>query len=128
MDSALGFALGRGFASLTPAGVAIRCFSVLAHDRPLRRTVLLVAKVAPDLGAALALLGSVTLLYAWFATLVFPNTSKEGKAVFPTYAESLWQLLILATTSNYPDVQMRAYSRNRATFFFFGSFLVICLW
>ena len=53
---------------------------------------------------------------------------RPGAEVFPDFEAGAWQLYILATTSNFPDIMMRAYASNRLTFLFFGSFLVVCLW
>ena len=126
-DAAAAFCAG-GAASLTPASALCRCLLVLTHDRNVRTQLRLIARVAPDVLSVLALLGCVVLLYAWFATLIFQNETAEGREVFPTYGASVWQLFILVTTSNFPDVMQRAYAKNRATFLFFALFLVLCLW
>ena len=38
----------------------------------------------------------------------------------PTLSESMWSLLILMTTANYPDVMMPAYADQRAAVFYFA--------
>ena len=50
---------------------------------------------------------------AYLATLVFPAGTAEGDAVMSGYAEAAWQLLILLTTANFPDVMMPAYTQVR---------------
>ena len=55
---------------------------------------------------------------------LFPPESAEG-AQLPTLSEASWQLLILLTTANFPDVMMPAYSEARLTCLFFIFFVVV---
>ena len=34
--------------------------------------------------------------------------------------DSFWNMMVLMTTSNYPDVMLPAYQQNRGYFYFFG--------
>ena len=43
--------------------------------------------------------------------------------VFPTVGEAVWQLFILLTTANFPDVMMPAYAAHRAAAIFFLAFV-----
>jgi two pore calcium channel protein 3 len=36
----------------------------------------------------------------------------SGEAYFPTFLESYWDLYVLATTANSPDIMMPAYEEN----------------
>ena len=38
---------------------------------------------------------------------------------------SFWNMMVLMTTSNYPDVMLLAYQQNRTYFLFFGSYLLL---
>ena len=49
---------------------------------------------------------SAIALYAYAATLVFGGETAEGRAVFPDFGAAAWQLLILVTTANFPDVMI----------------------
>ena len=51
----------------------------------------------------------------------------EGQAYFPTIPDAMFNLLVLLTTANYPDVMMPAYKVSRLYVIFFIAFLVIGL-
>ncbi|OQS07020.1 two pore calcium channel protein 1 [Thraustotheca clavata] len=59
--------------------------------------------------------------FGWLATILFQDTA-EGLTM-SSYLESSWQMLILLTTANFPDVMMPAYSNSRWQAFFFIIFL-----
>ena len=39
-------------------------------------------------------------------------TQANGEPYFPTFVESYWELYVLATTANSPDIMMPAYEAN----------------
>ena len=89
----------------------------------LDRQLNLVARTIPQLaGAAIAVLVHL-IISTFFALLLF--SGEQRAAVFPTFGEGFYNLLILLTTSNYPDVMMPAYNGDRITFLFFLAFLLI---
>jgi hypothetical protein len=45
-----------------------------------------------------------------------------------TFSDSLYNIVILFTTSNFPDVALPAYSDSRASILFFVIFLIIALY
>ena len=54
-------------------------------------------------------LGLLFLLFAsWVAYVMFEDT-QQGKTVFTSYLTTLYQMFILFTTSNNPDVWIPAY-------------------
>ena len=53
--------------------------------------------------------------------------SIEGNTNYLNLTTSLWNMLILITTSNYPDIMLPSYSVNGAWFFFFAFlFFLVC--
>lgn len=115
-----------GFQS--PVTCLARLSVVLCYDRILRTQLAIVLRVIPELCALCILLGLALGAYAWFGTLLWRDRTAQGREIFTTYPQSLWQLLITITTANFPDVMMRAYAANRAAFFFFGSFVILSLY
>ena len=47
--------------------------------------------------------------------------------IFPDILTSYYNMLILLTTANFPDVMLPAYLHNRAAFFFWMIFLTLGL-
>ena len=54
--------------------------------------------------------------------------SLEGFIYFPTTGEAYYQMLILMTTANFPDVMLPAYNEHRYTSLFFIVYLLIGLY
>ncbi|XP_045157394.2 uncharacterized protein LOC123523795 [Mercenaria mercenaria] len=52
----------------------------------------------------------------------------DGSEYFKNYLESFWQLYILVTTANNPDVMMPAYDKNRWYCLFFTVYIILCLY
>jgi two pore calcium channel protein, plant len=52
---------------------------------------------------------------------------QEGYEQFSSYLDSVWSLLILLTTANYPDVMMAAYAQYRVSCIFFIIYLIVGL-
>ena len=66
------------------------------------------------------------LFFGWMGSRLFKG-QPEGASVCPDQFECTWQILILMTTSNYPDVSLDAYGTNRAYIIFFLIYLIIGL-
>lgn len=63
---------------------------------------------------AVAFLSVIFLFWSgWFCIISFPPNTNEGAEVMPDIVEAMWQLLILLTTANFPDVMLPAYTDNR---------------
>jgi hypothetical protein len=85
----------------------------------------LFASILPDFVPVFILVSFYVIFFAFFGILAFQNDTVEGSEDFCSFRRSLWSLLILLTTANFPDVMMPAYSNNRAAAIFFISFVVI---
>ena len=77
-----------------------------------------------DFAAVAALIVIFVAFAAWTATLLFLPSSPEGE-ILPDFIEASWQLFILLTTANYPDVMMPAYTSNRLAALFFIAFVCV---
>ncbi|KAK8949545.1 Two pore calcium channel protein 1 [Platanthera zijinensis] len=53
------------------------------------------------------------LFSSWLAYLIFEDTL-QGKTVFSSYGTTLYQMFVLFTTSNNPDVWIPAYNKDRS--------------
>ena len=65
--------------------------------------------------------------YTWVGLALFPRGTAQGDEVFTSPSETYWQLTVLATTANFPDVAQRAYAANRLSMLYFGTFMGLCV-
>ena len=111
-----------------PIGPYVRVALVVVHSHQVRNQLRVVRQAVPSFAGVALLLLLFLLLASWLATILFPLDTAEGRDVMPSFGDAAWQLLILLSTANFPDVMMPAYAANRAAFLFFGTFLVLGLW
>ena len=78
-----------------------------------------------------AFLGSVELIEFVFKILIsflgqrlFSGTI-EGVQYFNTYIYSCFNMLVLLTTANFPDIMLPAYEKSRAASLFFIAYLLL---
>jgi heme/copper-type cytochrome/quinol oxidase subunit 2 len=64
--------------------------------------------------------------FSWMGNRLFSGTI-EGVQSFSTLPDAFFYMVVLLTTSNYPDVMMPSYSDNRMNAIFFITFLIIGL-
>ena len=64
--------------------------------------------------------------FSWMGNRLFSGTI-EGVSTFSTLPDAFFYMIVLLTTSNYPDVMMPSYSDNRLNAIFFITYLVIGL-
>eukprot|EP00908_Phaeocystis_cordata_P004364 Transcript_1475.p1 GENE.Transcript_1475~~Transcript_1475.p1 ORF type:complete len:839 (-),score=381.91 Transcript_1475:161-2677(-) len=103
----------------------LRAGLLMSYSIAVQQQVFLIQRAIPSFSAAAALLLLFILFAAYVATLVFPPGSAEGDAILTDFTEAGWQLLILLTTANYPDVMMPAYTQCRAAALFFAAFVML---
>ena len=65
--------------------------------------------------------------FAFVGMRIFAGTV-EGTRNFSTLPESFWNMFVLLTTANFPDIMLPAYYINRYMCLFFIFFLVFGLW
>ncbi len=66
------------------------------------------------------------MYFSWMGNLFYKGTV-QGVKYMNSFPDSAWSMLVLMTTSNYPNVMLPAYESNRANFIFFLIYLVVGL-
>ncbi|KAL3780686.1 hypothetical protein ACHAWO_009393 [Cyclotella atomus] len=92
--------------------------------RKFQREFLTFVKMIPAMFNILAILGVITVFYAWFGVTLFYDTP-QGKLAFPSLPEGVWSLWIMVTTANYPDVMMPSYNQHRFIALYFVSYMLV---
>uniref|UniRef100_A0A2P2LHX0 Two pore calcium channel protein 1 n=1 Tax=Rhizophora mucronata TaxID=61149 RepID=A0A2P2LHX0_RHIMU len=90
----------------------IRVVFFIVSIRDLQGSVLILAGMLGTYLNILALWLLFLLFSSWLAYVIFEDT-EPGKTVFSTYGDTLYQMLVLFTTSNNPDVWVPAYKVSR---------------
>ncbi|KAG0562969.1 hypothetical protein KC19_9G186300 [Ceratodon purpureus] len=114
------YVIPSGFIVSLPFRLApyLRVALVIVNTRGLRDCVRTLVGVIPEFVDIAALLGLYLLFSSWLAYVLFEDTV-QGNIVFTTYSTTLYQMSILFTTSNNPDVWLPAYKSSRFTSLFF---------
>ena len=77
----------------------------------------------------------LTLSYGWLGVVLFPRFGsgsgveavEEGEAYFRDLPTATWSLVVLTTTSNFPDIMIPAYNHSRWACVYFVTFLLLSL-
>ncbi|XP_030929788.1 two pore calcium channel protein 1B-like isoform X2 [Quercus lobata] len=102
----------------------IRVVFFVLNFRELRATIFILAGILDTYLNVLAL-GLLFLLFSsWLAYVMFEDT-QQGKIVFTSYGTTLYQMFILFTTSNNPDVWIPAYKASRWFCLFFVLYVLL---
>jgi len=99
---------------------------IIIFIRSLRESIRRIVLVVSDSKEILLLIIAYNLFFGWIGTILFRGT-QEGEQYFPNLTEGCWNLLILLTTANFPDIMLPAYHINKAYCAFFILYLVIGL-
>ncbi|KAH9107046.1 hypothetical protein AeMF1_017504 [Aphanomyces euteiches] len=102
-----------------------RLFIFMLTFHSIRSTYRKMYLVMAQVQNIISLVSLYVVFFAWLATILFQDT--EEATIMQSFGESCWQLLILLTTANFPDVMMPAYTRNRAYGLFFVVFVAFGL-
>lgn len=99
-------------AIITPAtffrlGPLVRICILANKSSRIRRELYLLAKIIPGL-ASLLLLTVLNLAFFAFFGLVLFHDIAGAEQYFGTFGRAMWQLWVLQTTSNFPDVRQSA--------------------
>ncbi|ESR60549.1 hypothetical protein CICLE_v10014388mg [Citrus x clementina] len=102
----------------------IRVVFFILNIRQLRDTLFVLAGMLGTYLNVLAL-GLLFLLFSsWLAYVIFEDTV-QGNMVFTSFGTTLYQMFVLFTTSNNPDVWIPAYKASRWYCLFFVLFVLI---
>ncbi|KAJ8308032.1 hypothetical protein KUTeg_012906 [Tegillarca granosa] len=98
----------------------------------IRRAFRNIRRTVPEILNVLILFLLSVLLFALLALKLFTQRSNleypGGDKYFRNYFDSIWDLYVLVTTANNPDVMMPAYDENNWFALFFVIYLIICLY
>ncbi|KAK0590419.1 hypothetical protein LWI29_026814 [Acer saccharum] len=102
----------------------VRVVIFTLNIRHLRDSILILAGMLVTYFHVLAL-GLLFLLFSsWLAYVMFEDT-QQGKILFTSYGTTLYQMFILFTTSNNPDVWIPAYKASRWYSLFFVLYVLL---
>ena len=65
--------------------------------------------------------------FSFICMRIFAGTV-EGTAYFGTFPDSFFNMFVLLTTANFPDIMLPTYSEAGYTCFVFIAFLILGLW
>ncbi|KAL2981282.1 hypothetical protein AAZX31_13G279600 [Glycine max] len=102
----------------------IRVVLFVLNIRELRETITILVGMLDTYLNVLALWLLFLLFASWVAYVFFEDTI-QGKTVFTSYGTTLYQLFLLFTTSNNPDVWVPAYKSSRWYCLFFVLFVLV---
>ncbi|XP_037078329.1 two pore calcium channel protein 1-like [Pollicipes pollicipes] len=103
----------------------------MPESRQVRRAWRSVSRTLPDVVGTMVLFVLNLLLFALMAYKLFGHRNlsyANGSPYFATYEESVFDLYVLVTTANSPDVMMPALNAFPPMFLFFVVFLLISLY
>ncbi|GMN53797.1 hypothetical protein TIFTF001_022926 [Ficus carica] len=90
----------------------IRVVLFILNVRELRSTLVILAGMLGTYLNVMALSLLFLLFASWVAYVMFEDT-QQGKTLFTSYGTTLYQMFVLFTTSNNPDVWIPAYKASR---------------
>ncbi|KAI5652642.1 hypothetical protein M9H77_29829 [Catharanthus roseus] len=102
----------------------IRVVFFILNIRDLRDSMVILAGMLGTYLNVLALWLLFLLFSSWLAFVIFEDT-KQGTSVFTSYGTTLYQMFVLFTTSNNPDVWIPAYKASRWYCLFFVLFVLL---
>ncbi|KAK4749796.1 hypothetical protein SAY87_027245 [Trapa incisa] len=105
----------------------IRVVLFILNIRELRNSIIVLTGMLGTYLNILALLLLFLLFSSWVAYVMFEDT-KEGKTEFTSYGATLYQMFVLYTTSNNPDVWLAAYKISRWYSLFFVLYILLAVY
>ena len=104
----------------------IRPFLLILQTRILREYWVKYFLVMKDSMPMVLFIVVVVMYCSWLFERFF-NGTLEGVQFYGTFGESFFNMLVLMTTSNFPDIMLPAYQTSRAYFIFFFIYLFFVL-
>ncbi|XP_021370570.1 two pore calcium channel protein 1-like [Mizuhopecten yessoensis] len=103
-----------------------------SDGKQVRRAFRNIRRTVPEIMNVLILFLLSVLLFALLALKLFSKRQgmkyPYGQLYFKNYLDSIWDLYVLVTTANNPDVMMPAYDENKWFALFFIGYIIICLY
>lgn len=102
----------------------IRVVFFIMNIRHLRESIIILAGMLGTYLNVMALWLLFLLFSSWLAYVIFEDT-QQGKLIFTSFGATLYQMFILFTTSNNPDVWIPAYKASRWYCLFFVLYVLL---
>ncbi|XP_024022354.1 two pore calcium channel protein 1A [Morus notabilis] len=102
----------------------IRVVFFILNIRELRSSSVILAGMLGTYLNVMALSALFLLFASWVAYVMFEDT-QQGKTLFTSYGTTLYQMFVLFTTSNNPDVWIPAYKVSRWYCLFFVLYVLL---
>ncbi|CAA0819904.1 Two pore calcium channel protein 1 [Striga hermonthica] len=102
----------------------IRVVFFVLNIRDIRDSIIILAGMLGTYLNVLALWLLFLLFSSWLAYVIFEDTV-QGRTLFTSYGETLYQMFVLFTTSNNPDVWIPAYKASRWYCLFFVLYVLL---
>ncbi|KAL4585266.1 hypothetical protein LXL04_009882 [Taraxacum kok-saghyz] len=102
----------------------IRVVFFILNIRDLRDSMVVLAGMLSTYLNVLALFFLFLVFSSWLAYVIFEDT-QQGTAIFMSYPATLYQMFVLFTTSNNPDVWIPAYKSSRWSAIFFVLYVLL---
>ncbi|KAL3631549.1 mitochondrial thiamine pyrophosphate transporter [Castilleja foliolosa] len=102
----------------------IRVVFLALNIRDIRDSIIILAGMLGTYLNVLALWLLFLLFSSWLAYVIFEDTV-QGKTLFTSYGTTLYQMFVLFTTSNNPDVWIPAYKASRWYSLFFVLYVLL---
>lgn len=102
-----------------------------SDGKQIRRAFRNIRRTVPEILNILVLFFLSIALFALLALKLFNKrnlTYPDGRPYFKEFFDSIWDLYVLVTTANNPDVMMPAYDESNWFAFFFIIYIIICLY
>lgn len=103
-----------------------------SDGRQIRRAFRNIRRTVPEIINVLVLFMMSVFLFALLGLKLFGRRKSlvypDGDPYFKNYMDSVWDLYVLVTTANNPDVMMPAYDESKWFALYFMVYLIICLY
>ncbi|GAB1599140.1 two pore calcium channel protein 1-like [Argonauta hians] len=127
------------WSTLTPRGDAVRWSRCLRpflivnfpEGRQIRQAFRNIRRALPEVFNIFVLFTLTLCLFSLLALKIYSHRNlhfPDGSPYFKNYIESIWQLYVLVTTANNPDVMMPAYDFSNWEALFFIVVLIVLLY
>lgn len=102
----------------------IRVLVVATNIPDIRYSIRTFVGILPDFTDVAALTLLFLLFWSWLAYILFEDTN-QGMEIFTSYPQTLYEMTVLFTTSNNPEVWLPAYKQSRFSSIFFILYILV---
>ncbi|CAM9538707.1 unnamed protein product [Ectocarpus sp. 12 AP-2014] len=90
----------------------MRALLLIGYSTDMMAQIKLFGKILTEFASILSVVAMFLGFFAWFGNVTLAG--KERSVYFPNFVDACWNLLVMLSTANFPDVLVPAYTRNRA--------------